>query len=135
VIFQEFQDNWEPCIDTERHANNNKKSQSNLGRAMIRHPSQHRMDLPTAGSSCTMPTADKSNHSAAGTPYRHRSATFSLCYIALSDPPPPKFAPSHWEISYCGCDGGSAGPWLLSQYRTRGSLRCHDCLVITGIVS
>jgi len=38
-----------------------------------RHPSRQRMDSLTACASCTMPTADESNHSAAGTLHPNRT--------------------------------------------------------------
>jgi len=37
-----------------------------------RQPSRERMDSPAACASCAMPTADESNHSAAGTLHPHR---------------------------------------------------------------
>jgi len=56
-----------------------------------------RMDSSVASAtSCAMSILgllDKSNHSATGTLHQHRSTTFFL-YVALSDSPPKKFAPS-----------------------------------------
>jgi len=61
-----------------------------LGRAH-RYPSLQKMDLPTfCATSCAIPTADESNHSATGTVYPHRIATCVL-YVRLRCPiPPPK---------------------------------------------
>ena len=74
-------------------------------------PLMQRMDSPTACvTNCTMPTADKSNHSAAGMLHPHCCATFSL-YITLRGPIPPKtFAPSCWEILTLTTKKSFSGP-------------------------
>jgi len=57
--------------------NNNKKSQSNLGRATL-PPLMQRMDSSAAfATSCAMPTGDESNHSATDMLHPHCSATSS----------------------------------------------------------
>jgi len=60
------------------HNNNNKSSESHFKRARC-HPSWQRMHSPTSCATiCTMPSADESNHSAAGTLHPHCSATCVL---------------------------------------------------------
>jgi len=72
-------------------------SQSHLGRAH-RHPSRQGMlSLTLCATSCTMATADESNHSATSMLHPHRSVTCVL-YIELCCPIPPlhqkqRFAP------------------------------------------
>jgi len=66
-----------------------------------RHLSRQRMDSPAACTSYTLPTANETNHSAAGMLHPHLSATFFL-YVTLCcliPPHPEKIAPSCWEIS------------------------------------
>jgi len=66
----DFNCNWE-------YLNITSPPQSDLGRA-LRLPSRQRMHLSAACASCAMSTADKSNHSAVGTPHPYRTATFFL---------------------------------------------------------
>ena len=73
--------------------NIDKSSHSHLGRAAS-PPLTQRMDSPAScATSCAMPIADKSNHSAAGTLHPHRSATcflhVTLC-CRLPTPSPKK---------------------------------------------
>jgi len=62
--------------------------------------------------SCAMPTADESNHSAAGTLHPHRSATF-FRYVVLCDPihPPTKIAPP-FRGSHIHCHRGATPKFL-----------------------
>jgi len=54
--------------------------QSHLGRAHHYTSWKRLLDSPA---SCTIPTADESNHSATGTLHRHGNATCLICYTAL----------------------------------------------------
>jgi len=50
-----------------------------------RHPEWQRMDSPTACASCTMPTADEANHSAASTLHSHHTdGHTTMAYTALA---------------------------------------------------
>jgi len=58
--------------------NQTSSPQSHLGR-VCRYPSRQRLDSPT---SCAIPTADESNHSAKGMLHLHGNATCTL-YVTL----------------------------------------------------
>jgi len=92
---------WQTCLPTTSHTNHTTVTEMmKLIVIAIRnpkviweephhHPSLQRMGSTTVCYTCTMPTADESNHSAARMPYPHRSATFSLSTLHCPISPYP----------------------------------------------
>jgi len=67
------------------HCEENKSSQSHLGRAR-RYPSRQRIDSPAScATNCAVPTADEFSYSATGKLHPHCSVTCAIRYIALSE--------------------------------------------------
>jgi len=84
-----FEQQFLKYFNTMHKQSNNKKSQSNFGKAMSPPLWQRMVDSSAAcATSCAMPTTDKSNHSATGKLHPHHSATFFL-YVTLCSPVPP----------------------------------------------